>query len=281
MDKVFLKDRIVDAAEAAIGIDDSSYLYGIGLFETLRAADGKVLRLDDHLHRLIASAEALGLYNSYTFEQLRSAVGQVMEANTLTDARLRITLTNGPLGRPEGLQSCLLVTAAELIAYPSEYYEKGVRVSLTDYRQNAADPFAGHQTTSYGQRLAALRGAHEKLAVEALWFTTENRLAEACNANVFLVKDGVLLTPPVTTPVLPGIARRVVLEIAAQDKLPCEERPLNIKDLLQADEVFLTSMIMTILPVTSIEAHTVADGKPGPLTRTLMEKFQDRLESGV
>lgn len=277
MDKVFLNGRIIDSGEAVIGIDDSAYLYGIGLFETMRVADGRVLRLDDHLNRLIASAEALSLYNSYSFEQLRNAVGQVVEANALTDARLRLTLSIGPLGRPEGLQTCLLITAAELIAYPAEYYDKGVRVTLTNYRQNAADPFAGHQTVSYGPRLAAIRQAHEKLAVEALWFTTENRLAEACAANVFLVRDGAVLTPPVTTPVVPGIARRVVTEIAIEQDLAIEERPLDINDLLGADEVFLTSMVMAVLPVTSVEAHTVGDGRPGPLTKSLMEKFSEKL----
>ena len=276
MQKVYWNEKIVSAAKANIGIDDSSFLYGIGLFETMRAAVGRVLRLEDHLNRLIASAAALSIYNGYTVDTVKNAIDQVLEANKLTEARLRLTLTNGPQNNPEAPACNLLITAVELVPYPGEYYEKGVRVVVTDYRQNATDPFAGHKTTCYGARLTALRKAHEKLATEALWFTTENRLAEGCISNVFLVKDNSLLTPPTITPVLPGIARKTVLELAEELKIPLEERPLDVKDLLGANEVFLTNMIMTILPVTSIEAHTVGNGKPGPITRQLAEAFQQK-----
>lgn len=277
MDKVFLNDKIIAADRASIPIDDSSFLYGIGLFETMRADAGRIFRLDDHLNRLIASARALVIYNSYPVEKIKNAVGQVLEANALDDARLRLTLTNGPLGAADTPQSTLLITAAPLISYPPEYYDKGIRVIVTDFRQNATDPFTGHKTTSYGSRLAALRRAHEKLAAEALWFTIENRLAGGSISNAFLVRDGVLLTPPVSTPALPGIARKTVLEIAEEEKIKHEERPLDINDLLAADEVFLTNVIMTVLPVTAVEAHTVGDGKPGPLTKRLLEQFRQKL----
>ena len=148
---------------------------------------------------------------------------------------------------------------------------------ITDFRQNSKDPFAGHKTTCYGPRLAALRAAHEKLAAEALWFTTENRLAEGCVSNVFLVKNGQLMTPPESTPVLPGIARKTVLEITEREHIQCEQRPLDINDLLNAEEIFLTNVIMTILPVTAVEAHTVADGKPGPVTKKLTELYQETM----
>jgi branched-chain amino acid aminotransferase len=149
-----------------------------------------------------------------------------------------------------------------------------VRVALTDFRQNPTDPFCGHKTTCYGPRLTALKNAHEKLATEALWFTTENFLAEGSISNVFLVKDGALYTPPVQTPVLPGIARKTVLEIAEAENIPCHETPLQIGDVLGAEEIFLTNVIMEVLPVTSVEAHTVADGKPGEITKKLGEKYK-------
>lgn len=279
MPQVFLNDRIIPAEEAKIGIDDSSFLYGIGLFETMRAVSGRVFRLDDHLNRLTASARALSIFNSYTVDYIRDAVGRLLQANDLFDARLRLTLTNGPLSEGGDRHSTLLISAAQFTPYPKEYFEKGVRVVITDYRQNAKDPFTGHKTTCYGPRLAALRAAHEKLAAEALWFTTENRLAEGCISNVFLVREGRLLTPPETTPVLPGIARKTVLEIAGQESIPFEERPLDINDLLTAEEIFLTNVIMTILPVTAVEAHNVADVKPGPVTKRLTEKYEEKLNA--
>lgn len=278
MEKVFLNGQIINAAAADVAITDSSYLYGIGLFETMRAVDGSVFRLDDHLVRLNCSADALSIANSYTDEQIRQGIDEVLTANKLTEARLRLQVSNGAI-KPDGTtQTNLLITATDFTPYPAEYYEKGVRVTLTDFRQNPADPFCGHKTICYGPRLTALKNAHEKLAAEALWFTTENFLAEGSISNVFLVKDGQLYTPPIQTPVLPGIARRTVLEIAEAENIPCHETPLQIGDLLEAHEVFLTNVIMEVLPVTSIEAHTVADGKPGKVTKTIGNIYKNKLK---
>jgi len=278
-ENVYLNGKIIDASTAAVAITDSSFLYGIGLFETMRAVNGRVFRLDDHLARLNTSAAKLGIHRADDKEAISAAIDRLMQANELTSARLRLSLSNGPLaadGRPSGN---LLITAAEYVPYPKEYYEKGVRVILTDYRQNPKDPYCGHKTTCYGPRLMALRDAHAKLAAEALWFTTENTLAEGCVSNVFVVKDGALYTPPLTTPVLPGIARQTVLELANELKLTASEKTLRIDDLLAAEEVFLTNVIMQVLPVTSIEAHTVGDGKLGPVTGKLMSAYQNRLSS--
>jgi branched-chain amino acid aminotransferase len=277
MEKVFLNGQITDAAKAAIPVTDSSYLYGIGLFETMRAVGGRVFRLADHLERLGNSAALLGIANSFSSEQITAAIEQTLAANKLTEARLRLELSNGPI-QPDGTaKTHLLITAAPFTPYPEDYYAKGVRVILTNFRQNPKDPYCGHKTTCYGPRLTALKNAHEKLAAEALWFTTENALAEGCVSNVFLVKEGALYTPPVETPVLPGIARKTVLEIAEAQNIVCYQQPLRIGDLLGAEEVFLTNVIMDILPVTAVEAHTVADGKPGPVTAKLAAAYTDIL----
>lgn len=280
MEKVFLNGQIVSAAKAQVAVTDSSYLYGIGLFETMRAVGGTVFRLADHLQRLNSSAEALSIANSYSDEQITQAVDEVLTANKLTESRLRLQVSNGPIGTNGTAATNLLVTAAEFTPYPNEYYERGIRVTLTDFRQSNKDPFCGHKTTCYGPRLMALKNAHEKLATEALWFTTENFLAEGSISNVFLVKDGELYTPPVQTPVLPGIARKTVIEIAEAENILCHEQPLQVGDLLGADEVFLTNVVMEVLPVTSVEAHTVAKGKPGEITKSIANKYKDRLKEG-
>ena len=278
MEKVFLNGQIIKAAAADVAITDSSYLYGIGLFETMRAVDGNVFRLNDHLRRLNTSAETLAIANSFTDEQIRQGIDEVLTANKLSDARLRLQISNGAVNPDATTTTNLLITAAQFTPYQAEYYEKGVRVTLTDFRQNPKDPFCGHKTTCYGPRLTALKNAHEKLAAEALWFTTENFLAEGSISNVFLVKDGQLYTPPVQTPVLPGIARKTVLEIAEAENITCHETPLQIGDLLAADEVFLTNVIMEVLPVTSVEAHTVADGKPCEITKKIGKAYKEKLK---
>jgi D-amino acid aminotransferase len=275
-ENVFINGQIIDATEANIPVTDSSYLYGIGLFETMRAVGGKVFRLADHLRRLNDSAEKLSIFNSYSDTDIQQAIEQLLQANGLTESRLRLSLSNGPIVEGNAATH-LLITAAAFAPYPAEYYEKGVRVILTDYRQNAQDPYTGHKTTCYGTRLMTLKQAHEKLAAEALWFTTENFLAEGCVSNVFLVKDGAIFTPPVNTPVLPGIARKSVIEIAEANDIPYYEQPLRVDDLLGAKEAFLTNTIMEVLPVATIEAHSVGDTKPGPITKQIAQLYKDRL----
>ena len=276
MGKVYLNDSIVEAADAKIAADDCGFLYGQGLFETMRAVGGKVFRVDDHLERLLGSCEVLGIKISYDADTMKDAIDQVLKANELSDARVRLTVSGGPMSS-EYVVGTLLVTAVEFAAYPEEYYENGVIVTLCDYRQNTMDPLCGHKTTNYFARLMALQQGQAKKAAESLWFTTENKLAEGCVSNVFIVKNDTLFTPKLDTPVLPGIARKTVLEIAEKEGMALEEKDLFINDLLEADEVFVTNSIMTVLPVATVEAHTVADGKVGDITKYLLRCYKDLL----
>lgn len=279
MSKVFLNGEIVESSEAQVSVWDGGFLYGMGLFETMRAVAGKVFAIDDHLNRLFNSAEVLSINNSYSRQRIAEGVKEVLAANGLSDARLRLTLTGGVMGDAGKGESALLITATELSGYPEDYYAKGVRVVLTDYRQNPADPLVGHKVTSYASRLLALREAHKKMAAEALWFAMDNKLAEGCISNVFLVKNSVLYTPRVETPVLPGVARKHVLEFAKAEGVEAVEKDLTIQELLAADEVFLTNVIMLVLPVAAVEAHTVGEGKAGEVSKKLLACFNELLST--
>lgn len=127
--------------------------------------------------------------------------------------------------------------------------------------------------------MIALKSAHQKRAAEALWFTVDSRLAEGCISNVFLVKDSTLYTPPIETPVLAGVARKTVFQIALKNSIEFVEKNLYISDVLDADEVFLTNVIMQILPVNSVEKHTVGTGKPGPVTKKLQNNFDEYIRT--
>jgi len=279
-EKVFLNDELVDIDKARISATDSGFLYGAGLFETMRSYNGKVFALKDHIDRLFFSAGSLSINNPYDRKYLTDAIYKVLRANKLTDARLRLTLTNGPMSQSdEQRKPTLLITAAKLQSYPAEYYKKGVLVVLCPFRQNAGEPTCGHKTTSYFSRMIALNRAHQKRAAEALWFTTNNRLAEGCISNVFLVKDSFLHTPPIETPVLAGIARKTVCQIALKNSIKLVEKDLYIDDVLAADEIFLTNVIMQIMPVTAVEKHTVGDGKVGTMTKRLQKNFDEFVES--
>jgi branched-chain amino acid aminotransferase len=280
MEKVFLNDKLVDIDKASLSVTDSGFLYGAGLFETMRSHNGVVFAMEDHLDRLFASADVLSINNPYDREFITEAIIELLHANKLTDARLRLTLTNGPMAESEEKRkSTLLITAAELRSYPPEYYKKGVMVVLCPFKQNPIDPASGRKTTSYFSRMMALNLAHQKRAAEAIWFTLDNRLAEGCISNVFLVKNSELFTPPINTPVLPGVARKTVCRLARQNSIKLTEKDLTIDDLLGADEVFLTNVIMQVMPITKIENHTVGDGLVGPVSKKLHTLFDQFVKS--
>ncbi|MHC4124923.1 MAG: aminotransferase class IV [Planctomycetota bacterium] len=276
-EKVFLNDRLVDIDKAAVSVTDSGFSYGAGLFETMRCCCGVVFALEDHLERLFASAKTLAINAAYDKKFITDAIYETLRANSLTDARLRLTLTSGSISQADQDQpaATLLITATQMTGYPPEYYDKGVLVVLCPYRQNIFEPICGHKTTNYFSRMLALNLAHRKRAAEALWFTVDDRLAEGCISNVFIVKDSALYTPHAKTPVLPGVARKTVFKIATQKSIKVEEKDLYIADCLDADEVFLTNVIMQIMPVSCIEKHTVGNGNVGKVTAGLIKSFDE------
>ncbi len=275
VEKVFLNDSLIDVDKACIPVGDSGLLYGAGLFETLRCCNGVVFRLEDHLERLFKSAGVLSITISCDKKFITDAVYQTLAANNLADARLRLTVTSGSMREQGERRSTLLITATDFQPYPAEYYKKGVMVVLCPFRQNTSDPIYGNKTINYFSRIIGLSQAHQKGAAEALWFTLDGRLAEGCVSNVFLVRDSKLFTPAVSTPALPGIARKTVCEIAAANSIELVEKDLSIDDLLGADELFLTNVIMQVMPINSVEKHTVGDGSPGPVTMKLMNYFDE------
>jgi branched-chain amino acid aminotransferase len=278
-EKVFLNDKLIDIDKAHISVTDSGFLYGAGLFETMRSYNGVVFSLKNHMERLFSSADALSISTPFDEEYLADAIYKLLKANRLSDARLRLTLSNGPMAETEQqYKSTLLITATKLQPYPAEYYKKGVMVILSQSRQNPFEPTCGYKTTSYFSRMITLSNAHQKRAAEALWFTTDNRLAEGCVSNVFLVKDSAIYTPSVKTPVLAGIARKAVCEIAKGNSIKLLEKDLTVDDLLGADEIFLTNVIMQIMPVTAVEKHIVGDGRVGTMTKRLQISYNELVE---
>ncbi len=273
---VYLNGHIVPAADAMISVSDVGFLHGASTFTTMLAHNGKVFRLDRHLSRLMATVEFLSMNTDATMASLADAVEQLLDANELSRARLRITLSPGSIqtGGPT-----TLVTAEPLPEYPAEWYEKGITVVISSFRQLAGDPSFGHKTGCYLPRIMARSEAAAKGAEEALWFTPENVLAEACFNNVFLVLDGVVCTPSIDTPVLSGIVRETVFELCEKlgIDLDCES-VLTVKDMLAAQEIFVTGSTTGIRPVARVERHAVGAEKPGPVTQKLMAAYRDLLD---
>jgi D-amino acid aminotransferase len=271
---VYLNDGLVPADEARISVFDAGLTHAAGLFETMRVYRGKAFRLGDHLDRMAKSAAVLEMQLSIDRARIEGAVSDLLLANGLQEARLRLTVTAGNIPRPgmpaDGPQSpTVVLTATPPLTHPPDLYKHGMRVCICPYRVNRADPLAGHKTLAYLPRLLAMKDAAGKKCHEALWFNTDNQLAEASVCNVFIVHDGKLMTPPVDTPILPGILRKAVLEMVSGEGVAVEERAIDIETLLAAKEVFLTGSITEIMPVTAIEKHQVGEGAPGEVTGRL------------
>jgi branched-chain amino acid aminotransferase len=298
MPTVWLNGAFVDEAEASVSLRDTGLLHAAGVFTTMRANGGRVFRLDAHLQRLRASCEALFIPLLPKDEALVSAVEELLKRNELTDARLRLTVTRGMAEQDpiHGLRltPTVFLTAAALEPYPAEYYAKGLTVILLDDQKlNPYDVQAGHKTLNYVSRLAALRSANQRGAGEALWFNVHNYLQSGSISNVFLVKDGVLVTPPTNvelrdrtvaeliaypkSDVLPGIIRTAVMELARDAKIGVKLASITVNELLEADEVFLTNSIMHVMPVCRIERKPIGDDKPGPVTRQLMATLENAI----
>ncbi|MBN1344768.1 MAG: aminotransferase class IV [Phycisphaerae bacterium] len=279
-DVVYHNGEFVEADRATVSVFDAGLLHGAGLFETMRAYGGVIFRLRDHLARLAASAEALSMFDLDEQSQQVIAEGltELIARNSLSEARVRLTITTGDLrqattdDRPSKLT--ILATAARLVPYPAELYAQGMTVLISVHKQSRLDPTCGFKTLSYLPRLISLREAQARGCGEALWFTHENLLAEGAISNVFIVSHGVVKTPPIDTPILPGVTRKVILEIAREQAISIQEMPLTINDLLDASEVFLTNCVMGIMPVCRVERRKIGDEKLGAVTRRLSEAYR-------
>jgi branched-chain amino acid aminotransferase len=277
---VSLNGRLMPADRAQVSVFDSGLMQGIGLFETMRGSNGRVFKLEQHLGRLVNSARQLGWSVLPELDELRDNVQQVVGATEHEDTRVRLTVTTGTL-RPteqEAPDLTVIASAAAGAEYPAECYTKGVTVLVSDYRQGKHDPAAGHKTTSYFGRLASLREAHARGAFEALWFTYDDQLAEGAITSVFLVQNERLLTPPLDTPVLPGITRATVIDLAVELAIPVREQALTLRDLLEADEVFLTNSLMELVPVVRVGREPIGAEKPGETTAQLYRAYRTLVE---
>ncbi|MCE2884116.1 MAG: aminotransferase class IV [Planctomycetaceae bacterium] len=292
--KIWINGRFVEPSEARVGYFDGGFQHGIGLFETMLARGGAVMRLEEHLERLAESARALALFEQLRVEALGEAVQHCVAESGLADARIRLTVTGGDLGRPfaganaagGAAQTAPDPTVAIHVQpptrYPDEFFTKGVAVRVAEARANPFDPFASHKTLAYWPRIQALRAAAAAGCAEALWFTVTNHLASGSVSSVFLAKDGALRAPIARgeepagarpSAVLPGCTRAAVILWAEGTGTTVERRELTIDDVLGADEMFLTNASWGVLPVVRLEKHEIGGGVPGPIARAMRERW--------
>lgn len=278
--KIYLSGRMVDEADAKVSVFDHGLLYGDGVFEGIRAYHGKVFLLDEHIERLYDSAKAIALEIPMTQAEMAAAVVETCRANGMSSGYIRLVVTRGvgTLGlnpylckKPE-----VIIIAAAIQLYPPELYETGMKVVTVGTVRNhpeAVNPRI--KSLNYLNNVMAKIEAINSGVMECIMLNPQGLVAEASGDNVFVVKKGVLKTPPVWCGALDGITRRAVMAIAAGAGIPVREEPMQRYDLFTADEMFLTGTAAEVIAVTNVDRRPVGDGAPGPVTLDLQNRFKE------
>ncbi len=278
----YINGKFVPEEEARVSVFDRGFLYGDGLFETIRAYHRRAFRIDDHLERLYRSCRELKIPLKMERKELKGAIGELLKKNDLSEAYLRLTLTRGLHGGSLNFDTCspptLVITARELNPYPSSYYQKGIRAIIASIRQNSFSPLSSHKSLSYLTYLMAREEARGRDASEAILLNSKAEVTEGATSNIFLILNGEVFTPPEQAPLLPGITRKTVIEILPRLDLNCRICSILEQRLKEAEEVFITNSLMEVMPVTSIDARKVGDGMPGLITRSIARAYRELVE---
>jgi len=256
---VWLNGAILPRSEARLDPLAQGLLFGAGVYDTLLLRHGAPVQLEEHLARLAHGAARLGL-TAPSAAVVLGALAKLTAARPLTEARLRITLAAGPSGVSDG--DITLITLTPLTpAKPS------AALTITPWRRNENSPLAGMKATACAENLLAQRAARAAGFDEALFLNTAGELCEAAFANIFLVRQGRVLTPPLTSGCLPGVMRKTVLTLCQAGGIPAAETVLTPEDALHADELFVTSSLRGLQPVHRLDAAVFS--VPGPITQNL------------
>ncbi len=271
---VYLNGSLVPRSQAKISPFDLGFLYGYGLFETMRAYSGRIFRLERHLERLSQSAKLLGLPpNAF---DLKKACNATLRANKLKEARIRLTVSMGEgesaPDLPKHPRPTVLVTATRYVPLADEVYRKGYKAVVSTIDQDSQSPLSRLKSANYLNHILAQREAKASGADEAILLNERGFLCEGSTSNIFLVSKKTLITPGEESGCLPGITRQVVMELAQALGISLARREVQLDELLQADEAFLTNSIMELMPLAEVNGQRIGRGK---VTQRLMQAYKE------
>lgn len=276
---IFMNGKLVPEQEAVISVFDHGYLYGDGVFEGIRAYNGRVFKLEEHVRRLYESAHSIMLPIPYSQEEMIKAVVDTVNANKLRDAYIRLVVSRGigdlGLDPRKCKESQVVIIADKIVLYPEELYEEGLTVITVATRRNIADALDPKlKSLNYLNNIHAKIEANRAGVLEALMTNSQGFISEGTGDNIFIYRKGKLITPPPYLGILEGITREAVIDLAHEEGIPLEEAPFTRHDLYVSDECFLTGTAAEVIPVIEADMRTIGTGKPGPVTHNLMEKFR-------
>jgi branched-chain amino acid aminotransferase len=278
--KIYINGKLVPQAEATVSVFDHGLLYGDGVFEGLRSYGGKVFRLAEHVRRLYESAQAIWLTIPLSREEMCRAINETVAANGIQDGYVRAVVTRGvgTLGLdPNRCSNPQVIIIADSIAlYPEELYEKGLEiVTVSVIRNHPAALNSRIKSLNYLNNILAKIEGLQAGCIEALMLNHKGEVAECTGDNIFLVRDGVLYTPPLDAGILAGITRQAVIELAEAAAIQVKQVPLTKHDVYVADESFLTGTAAEVIAVVKIDSRSIGSGKPGPMTLDLKKRFHE------
>ncbi|MBU3966223.1 MAG: branched-chain-amino-acid transaminase [Euryarchaeota archaeon] len=276
---IYFNGKLVPKQEARTSVYDHGFLYGDGVFEGIRAYNGRVFRLDGHLDRLYDSAKAIDLKVPLSKEEMKKAIIETLKKNGLKDAYIRpiVTRGDGDLGldpRKCPVPNVFIITQ-EWGAMYGDLYEKGLTGVTVGIRRNAPEALPPNiKSMNYLNNILAKIEANAKGGDEAIMIDVHGNVSEGSGDNIFVVKNGKIITPP-TLNNLRGITRAAAIELAVKDGIPVAEINMGLFDIYTADEVFVTGTAAEIAPMTKVDGRIIGDGKPGQITRKLMGEFKE------
>jgi len=278
--KIWLDGKLVDENEAKISVFDHGLLYGDGIFEGIRFYNGRVFRLEEHIHRLYDSAKAILLNMPWTQEEVCKATCETVAANGLSDGYIRLVVTRGAgeLGLNPYLcpKPSMFIIASSIKLYSEEHYQNGLAIITCATRRPAPGALMPQvKSLNYLNNIMAKVEAIQGGALEAVMLNEQGYVAECTGDNIFLLKNGELLTPLISDGALDGITRTVIFEIAAKLGIKTMERSLTRYDIFIADECFLTGTAAEVIPVVSLDRRVIGTGKPGELTKKFLAEFHE------
>jgi branched-chain amino acid aminotransferase len=278
--RIWLDGALVPENEARVSVFDHGLLYGDGVFEGIRAYDGVVFRLKEHLDRLYNGAHVIMLEVPLSQDEMTAAVLETIRANGLRDAYIRLVVTRGVgdlgLDPRRCPKATVFIIAAGISLYPEEVYVKGLRLITCSVRRTRPDALDGSiKSLNYLNNIMAKIEAIRAGVPEGIMLTPDGYVAECTGDNIFLVNGSKLITPPVCVGNLPGITRGAVMEIAARQGLEVREELFRLASVYTAEEVFVTGTAAEIVPVVEVDGRAIGSGKPGAVTQRLLEGFRE------
>lgn len=276
---IYLNGEYVTKEDAKVSVYDHGFLYGDGIFEGIRIYSGNIFKCREHLDRLYDSAKSIMLNIPLTYEEMEQALVETIRKNGLKDGYIRLVVSRGPgdlgLDPRRSPKAWVIIIVEQLAIYPEEAYINGLKTISVSPRRNLPDALNPKiKSLNYLNNILVKIQSNLAGVGEAIMLNSQGFVAEGSSDNIFIVKRGIVYTPPTYCGALEGITRLAIIELCARHGIPFKEEPFTLHDVYVADEVFFTGTAAEVIAVREVDGRTIGSGKAGPVTTRLLKEFR-------